>query len=390
MKDDFTKNLGITMALILGLLALDRLPDFMRPSQSRTLLGKVIMDTKNDELNREDANALAGGYYEGLRKDAGRFGLPGVALPGVRDDVLFHDDFLRYEFKPNVKRPYPGGMRITNSLGMPNPEYPYQKPPHTRRIALLGDSMSVGPYGHDYEALLEDHLNQADLTPEIQRFQILNFAVYGYSVVQMMDVALEKAPKFHPDVYMVEMGDLEVMGRSGWRSLVGSLLLTGTDLKYDFLRRVVAQAGVQPTDHLATITKKLKPFSLQVIRWAMEQIRDHAASEKAQMIIVLDPAPIDPKLAAADLDYLHQAIDGVGVPVIDLRDTFRSAKLEDIRVPSDIHPNVQGHEMVFENLYAKLRAQPQAWAALIGSVGESPDQTKASSTGIVQLKRTER
>ena len=57
-------------------------------------------------------------------------------------------------------------MRITNSLGMPNPEYGYEKPPHTWRIALLGDSLSIGPYGHDYEALLEIRLNQANLTPK--------------------------------------------------------------------------------------------------------------------------------------------------------------------------------------------------------------------------------
>ena len=64
-------------------------------------------------------------------------------------------------------------MRITNSLGMPNPEYGYLKPPHTRRIALLGDSLSVGPFGHDYVALLEDRLNQENLTPETQRFEVL-------------------------------------------------------------------------------------------------------------------------------------------------------------------------------------------------------------------------
>jgi len=352
----------------------------MSRGKNRHHIEKLLAEMQNSELNREDVDALAAGYYEELRKDAGPIG-----LPNERDDVRFRDDFLRYELKPNVRRAYPAGMRITNSLGMANPEYGYAKPPHTRRIALLGDSMSLGPYRHDYVALLEDRLNQAALTPEIQRYQILNFAVYGYSVLQMMDVALEKAPKFHPDVYMVAMGDLEVINKAGWRTHVGRLWVSGTDLKYDYLRRVVAQAGVQPTDHLPSIPRKLAPNFLPVIHWALEQIRDHAASEGAQMIIVLVPSAIDPNYIATDFSRLRQAMDSLGVPVIDLRNTFRSVNLQDVQVVpyKDIHPNVRGHEMIFEDLYAQLQARPDAWAALVGNATPSADRAKASSSGEV-------
>jgi hypothetical protein len=114
---------------------------------------------------------------------------------------------------------------------------------------------------------------------------------------------------------------------------------------------------------------KLAPFSLPVEKWALEQIRDRAASDGAGMIIVLVPAPIDPQMNARDMNTLHTIVDGLGIPVIDLRDTFKSGNLEDLQVipKSDIHPNVQGHEMIFENMYAKLRAQPAAWTALTGT-----------------------
>lgn len=378
IMNGFTKKFGMMVVLLLSLLGLDRLPDLMGHSPSRHYVQKMIREMHNGELNREDFEALAAGYYEGLRKDAGPIG-----LPAERDDIRFRDDFLRYEFKPYVKRSYPAGMRITNSLGMPNPEYTYQKPPHTRRIALFGDSISVGPYGLDYEALLEARLNQGYVPPELRRFQLLNFAVYGYSVLQMMDVAVEKAPKFRPDVYMVALSELEVDRKAGWRTHIGRLVVSGTDLKYDFLRHVVSQAGVQPSDHLPTIRTKLAPFFLPVTRWALEQIRDHAASEGAQMIIVLVPAPIDPDFIAADFNRLRPAVDSVGVPVIDLRDTFRSVNPDDVRVDAakDIHPNARGHAMIFENLWNKLQAQPDAWAALAGTVAERADRTTVSPTG---------
>jgi hypothetical protein len=261
-------------------------------------------------------------------------------------------------------------MRITNSYGMQNPEYGYDKPPHTRRIALLGDSVALGPYGLDYDALLEKQLNKDDLTPSVQQFQILNFAVNGYSLLQTMDVALEKAPKFHPDVYLVAVTHLELLGRAGWRTHIGRLVISGTDLKYPFLREIVAKAGVKPSDHLPVIRLKLAPYTQSVITWALEQIRDHAAAEGAKMVIVMVPPPVDPELISSDFDELHKSIDGLGVPTVDLRDTFRSVKnLDDYQVvpKSDIHPNVLGHRMIFENMYARLRKQQAAWSALTGS-----------------------
>jgi hypothetical protein len=386
--ENFTKNTGKTVLLILVILFADGLPGFVnrapglrglrRHSQITGGLYKLAGMMHNGNLNAEDFNALAAGYYEGLEKDAGPAG-----MPVERDDVRFRNDFLRYELKPNVKRRYSAGMRITNSIGLANPEYGYEKPPHTRRIALLGDSIGLGPYGHDYETLLEGRLNQTGVTPDIQRFQIFNFSVYGYSVVQMMDVALDKAPQFRPDVYLVVLTNLEAMPKGGWRTHVARLVLSRTDLKYDYLRGVVAKAGVTPTDHLATIRFKLAPFFVPVTRWALEQIRDRAAAQGAQMIVVLMPAAIDPNNTASYFNRLRPAVDGLGVPVIDLRDAFRSVNMEDVQVDpkSDVHPNVRGHEVIFESLYAKLRAQPAVWAALTGNRADSNHATGARLAG---------
>src|SRR5271166_3229699 len=225
MLAPFTKKFCAAAAIILALLGLNELQGVVGQSRSARLFKKVIAEMRNSGLNREDFDTLAGGYYEGLQND----GAPG-GLPGERDDVRFSDDFLRYQFRPNVRRAYAAGMRITNSLGMPNPEYPYAKAPGTRRIAWFGDSVSVGPYGQDFIALLERRLNRDDLSPSVRNYEILNFAVYGYSVVQMMDVALNTAPQFHPDVYLVALSGLETDRKAGWRTHVGRLIVSHSDL----------------------------------------------------------------------------------------------------------------------------------------------------------------
>jgi hypothetical protein len=358
MKYDF-KTFSLTVLIILSLLALDRLPGKMRPSALQRRTARVVREMHNGDLNAEDMHALAAGYYEGLRDDTG------VAGVIEQKDILARQDFLRYELRPGLKRAYSAGMRITNSFGMQNPEYGYEKPLLTRRIALLGDSLSLGPYGNDYGALLEQRLNKDYLSPDVQHFELLNFSVYGYSVVQMMDVALDKAPKFHPDVYIVALTSLEIMGNAGWRTHVARLIRNKVDLKYEFLRSVVAQARVEPSDQLSVIEKKLTPFLLPVTRLALEQIRDHAASQGARMIVAFVPIPIDPLLSGADFDKLRQAVEPVGVPFVDLRDTFESANLQELKVSEeDIHPNARGHRLIYENLYTKLRANPEAWTIL--------------------------
>jgi GDSL-like Lipase/Acylhydrolase family len=376
--DEFTKNFVITLALLLGLLGLNLLPALAGHGQNRLRTQKLLAEMKNGDLNREDFDALTAGYYEGLQRNASHLG-----MPTERDDVNFRDDFLLYEFKPNVKRQYPAGMRVTNSLGMPNPEYGYAKPPHTRRIALFGDSLSVGPFGHDYVALLEDRLNQANLTPETQRYEILNFSVYGYNVLQMMDLALYVAPKFHPDVYLVTLTHIQAGGKKASTALhLARLELEGIDMKYDFLRQVTAQAGIQPSDHMNALMRKLSPFHFQMTKWALEQIRDHAAAEGAQMIIVLVPGPIPPDVEAQTFDDVRPTVDSIGVPVIDLRDTFRGKSLAGLQVDYgvDVHPNQRGHEIIFESLYQAIQQDPKFSASLLGAGSNRKDYIKVEST----------
>jgi hypothetical protein len=365
MESQFTRRAVLTTALIVGLLGLHQLPGHIRHSNRvMSRLDQVISSMSDNNMSREELDALVAGYYEGiLRTDNGALG-----LPSEKEDILFRNDFLRDELKPNLNHEYKAGIRFTNSLGMANPEYSYQKPAHTRRIAILGDSVSLGPYGHDYVKALEDRLNQNCASPDIQNYQVLNFSVYGYSVLQDMDVGLNKASYFHPDVYVVALSSLEFFPRNGSITHVAGLLTSGTDLKYDYLRHVVAEAGIQPGNHLPAIREKLAPYLIQVISWALVQLRGHAAAEGAKMIIIMVPAPISPTFTSDHFSQLQKAAEPVGVPIIDMRDTFRSVNLDDFQVDpgKDIHPNARGHAMIADSLFTQLQAQPDALLALAG------------------------
>jgi hypothetical protein len=365
MAGQFTRRAVLTMVLIVGLLGLHQLLGYLPHSHRVTYqLYLVIYAMSSNDMSREDLDAQVAGYYEGIL----RTGNGAVGLPGEPDDIQFRKDFLRYELKPNLNHPYKAGIRFTNSLGMANPEYSYEKPPHTWRIAVLGDSISLGPYGHDYVKALEDRLNRNCASSDIQQYQVLNFSVYGYSTLQKMDVGLNKASWFHPDVYVAAMSGLEFNRRNGSSLHVASLLTSGSDLKYDYLRQVVAEAGIQPGNHLPTIRKKLAPYMTQMIHWALVQLRDHAAAQGAKMIIIMVPVPVRLDYTSDVFNQLHEAADPVEVPIIDMRDTFHSVDLYDMWVDpgKDFHPNARGHALIADSLFTKLQAHPDALQALAG------------------------
>jgi hypothetical protein len=356
MKDDFVKTAGLTVVILLCLIFVAKLP----PSFANTRIGRVaekgFAKIRKPHFKDEDLEALDAGYYEGLRKEG-----------SVDPSLQFRNDFLEYDYKTNLRLQGPGLGRTTNSFGMFDREYTVEKPPHVRRIALLGDSMALGPFGQNYESLLEKHLNETQLTPDIQKFEVLNFAIGGYRITQIMEAMSEKAARFHPDVYLVAITSVSVSHR--WSYHIGHLLQRKIDLKYDFLRQIIADAHVEPTDSMESMDRKLTPYSPMVFQWCLEQMKEEASKEGAKMVILFIPEPISEDVLAAQFAQARQATDKLGLPVIDLLDTFHGVQnLLDYRVSrDDLHFNARGHELVYENLYRKISQDPKLSAIVLGT-----------------------
>ena len=356
MKDRFARTATLSIAILLGLLFVAKPPASITSTRVGRLADRVFSKFRVTDFKSEDLGALDAGYYEGLRKEG-----------SVDPSLEFRNDFLEYDYKPNLHRLGPGLGRTTNSFGMYDREYAVEKPPHTWRIALLGDSVALGPFGHNYESLLENRLNELQLTPDIQKFEVLSFAVGGYRITQIMDTMVEKAARFRPDVYLVAITSVSVSHR--WSYHIGHLLQRKIDLKYESLRRVVTEAHVQPTDSLETMDRKLTPFTPAVLQWCLEQMTEHASRQGAKMVILLVPEPLPADIIASQFTQARPIIDKIGVPVIDLLDTYGASKnLIELRVSrDDLHPNARGHEMIFENLYRKITQDPKLSATVLGT-----------------------
>jgi lysophospholipase L1-like esterase len=397
MKKDPMLRAGVTTLLMLGvMLAFARAGAVLPESAVRDAASELLDVMQRRELNQEAIADQTAGYYEGLLNESGRVSSMSAILSGrlgrsseasaadrilaVRrpDRFLMRDDFLFYEQRPNLDLPdyEEGGPRmVTNSVGLSDVEYSVERRPSTRRVAVLGDSVTRGlgaPFGTSYEALLEEALNRQDMSPEVQGFEVINFAVGGYRLTQVLDAAVVKAAAYRPDLYVVPLTELSLARR--WGDHVKALVAAGIDLKYEFLREVVRASNLLPDDSAETADAKLAPYRIETVRQILLEIQARAATQDADVIVLLVPTVRESKQLRAEFAGVHEMLGTLDIPVIDLLNTFENVQdLDRFRVsPDNFHPNQAGHARLFERLYRSIRSDPAIRAAVIGPAPEPP------------------
>lgn len=381
MTQPYWRFAGATTALVAGLSALALVPV---PAASRTdqSVARTLLRTLHkDELNREAREAQTAGYYEGLLNEGSRvsgmnalttgntrFTAESWVLPGRRH----LGNFLYWDMPPNLnaRNPdRPGLDHATNSHGLADQEYTREKTPGTWRVALLGDSVTRGqgaPFGRNFEFLLEPRLHEDHFEPAGRRLEILNFAVGGYRITQLVEVAVERVPPFTPDVYVVPLTELSVF--RAWGEHLATLVQNGIDLKYDYLKQLVHDAGVRQSDPAGTIAAKLARFRLPTLRWALSEIKAAAARQNARMLVILLPNGVPPDILEEQFSGIPEILDELDLAYIDILDAF--AGVDD---PVDYqvsrrnnHPNERGHRLLYERLHAEITGNPEYFRLFCG------------------------
>jgi lysophospholipase L1-like esterase len=351
---------------------------------------RLMSTLSNRGLNKEAREALTAGYYEGLLNEGSRVSsmnrfVLDTRKPGWEDnkrpDRQQTGNFLYYELIPASTRPdYPDHRfkynLTTNSAGLGDKEYTLEKPARTRRIALMGDSITRGqgaPFGGNYESLLEDRLNAEYAGEGVERFEILNFAVGGYHITQQLESALTKAPAYNPDVYVMALSDLSVYRR--WHGHISTLTYAGIDLKYDYLRNMVQSARLTATDPIGVWDARLARFRIPTVQWVLSEVKAHAAKHNAEMMVILLPMVEDPETLAEAFLGIPDVLKQQRIPYIDLLATFAEVPNPDAYAvgTGDRHPNAEGHKLLFERLYQKAQADPTMMRILTGAPGAVAD-----------------
>jgi len=328
--------------------------------------GRFVGTLQGDRLNDRDRETAERGYYEPLLKgnQLTEYLVPGAgsAPPGWKgmdkaDWVRRTGDLLYKELVPSKITVFNKATVTTNKWGMRDREYDKEKPAHTFRFALLGSSHALGSGVEDdqvFEQLVEDRLNRLTAKTDSNHFEILNFSVGGYSVLQCVKLSDSKIFEFGPDAVIYVAHPREAR-RLMTRSI--ELLQNGTDLEYDFLKDIYRKSGIRPRMASIAIQRKLQPYDDEIVRWGYNRIVENCKKRGAVPVWIYLPIPGEEpnKRAQTELKRIRSYAQAAGFITISLEGVYSnydSAKIK--QAPWDDHPNALGHRLVAELLYQRL------------------------------------
>jgi len=111
------------------------------------------------------------------------------------------DELLGWKNIPNFEATTLGNPLSINSMGLRDREYPYAKPPGTRRILVLGDSMTWGLGVGDDDIFTE--VLERQYATDGKPVEVINAAVSGWGTDQQLLFLQSEGFKYQPDVVLL-------------------------------------------------------------------------------------------------------------------------------------------------------------------------------------------
>jgi hypothetical protein len=311
-------------------------------------------------------------WEEQSRKPAHWVGLSATAAYRQRGD------FLRYDLAPGAHITFLDRPFTTNRWGMRDGDTPLEKPANVYRIAVLGPSHVMGSGvgdGETFVDLLEQRLNLGGAAAGGTRYEVLNFGVAGYSLLQQLAMLEQRALAFEPDALLLVdsprareplvghlLGVLTAgvavpypdLARLLHEAGVASLAEPGAPIPFERARTLLARVGVRSRIPWPEAERRLWLASDRLMEWSFEQLGRAGRARGARPMFVALNNVVD---APSNGDVVGAA-RAAGLPVIDLYGLWQGRNQSELRIASgDNHPNVAGHRLIAEELLAQIEAR---------------------------------
>ncbi len=350
-----------SISLLVGALGLS----WVRRSFPEPAL-EVLADLTKSKLNPRDRELIDRGYYEGLLNPRSLTSHVWEVDTKTKEDWLLlpesgaitrRNDILLSELKPSTETLHKGVMIRTNSLGMRDREYSRKKPPGTYRIALLGASyeMGVGVAGHrTFENLVENRLNQHHRSDTISNYEILNFSVGGYGVIQKVGLCMYKIFGFEPDAvfYMSHSNEI-LQSVKHFPTLLGRRTKMPRPL-LGFIKQAHIQKGTKNEN-----LRRFHPYARPFLRWGYRYVV--TSSRRYNALPVWISVPLNYELRESNrLTYVPPKVRAEiarrqGFITMSLAGAYRNEPKDEITLSDwDGHPNLRGHRLLADKLYEMI------------------------------------
>jgi len=325
---------------------------------------ELISDLTVNRLSDREAALLQRGYYEDL-VGVNQFNSQLWDIYSKRpsdwptltetEAARQTGDNLIVELVPSTTIYFHGVKLSINRWGMRDRDYEKIPAPNTYRIALIGPSFVMG-YGvaddEGFEWLLEDRLNSEQAGERYDRYEILNFAVPGYSPIQNLMVLEQKVPSFQSDAlfYMAHQREEEAV-----ILYLADRISARADLPYADLVELSRGAGAEAGATKAENVRRLQPVGTDILSWTYRRIVETSRADGILPVWIFMPT-LEYPLQEEEIARLAQLAEESGFIVLDLSNAYEDQDEESLVVAYwDKHPNAKGHWLIAERLYQALQ-----------------------------------
>jgi hypothetical protein len=349
-------------------------------------LATTVASLPRSTLNARDQTLQHKGYYEKLdnvsRMSAQLWNIQAqrpAHWVGLDSTEAYRErnDFMRGELRPGASIVFADQPLTVSRWGMRDRDHPPAKPKGAYRIALLGPSLVMGSGvadGETFADFLEERLNQSASAGANVRYEVLNFGVAHFSLLQQLTMLKERALGFRPDAVFITVDPsaktrvvehlLDVVARRidipfpGLDALVretgvSALADDGFPVPFASIRVLLSSAGMRTRMPWREAHRRLGLAGDSLVRWTLDHIvevtRQHGA---VPVFLALDSVSDPPARKVRALEDTATA----GFLVFDLLDLWEGRDRPALRIAAaDFHANAAGNRLIAERLFELMQ-----------------------------------
>jgi hypothetical protein len=222
--------------------------------------------------------------------------------------------------------------------------------------------------GETFADFLEERLNKGNLGDN-RHYEVLNFGVAGYSLVQQLALLEERAVTFQPDaVFITDSPGLKPPVVAHLLDVVGSRIANpypgldalirrtgvtavadqGFPVPLENLRALLGAVGMETRMPWAEAVRRLPLSADSLVQWTLERIATVTREHGAVPVFVALDVVFDPREGA---ERALQDAGKAGFLVFNLFDLWQNRDKRALIIAEwDEHPNAAGNRLIAERL----------------------------------------
>jgi lysophospholipase L1-like esterase len=269
------------------------------------------------------------------------------------------DPLIGHDHRPNRHAFLMGVQFDTNSKGLRDREFSYEKPPGKLRIMMLGDSFTVG-WGAKFDETFAKRIERMYADRGIQA-EAINTGVGNYNTIQEVEYYLTEGYKYNPDIVVLNFtfNDAEPVPVSYppptiLRICYSCIFVSG---RIDSALRVFGDKKDWADYYLGLYGNNGQAKGWLAAKAYIAKLAAFTKAHGTKLLIASLPELHDVQHYRLQkiTDLVHEAADENDVPFVDLLPYVQGVPSPELWVtPPDPHPDGLAHTLFAEGIYEAL------------------------------------